>query len=225
MWKSKCSGYVQHGPIRTDSARGIGPRPPEIFEAETSTRSQGTSRKDLVLSEIDEFQGRVVPEPEPAVVFHAERHVAVGRRALRRVAPDLLRALPRGGAAERLPPRRRGAREARRARGARGARRARRVRGARGPAGRAARTEIARFAAIAELSGLAGFPELAELAEPSELAELVELARSKRRASYTVNGSFSFGTRFLRGPRVHPSLSQNLSTSTHSPIFFCAKPS
>ena len=36
-------------------------RLPEILEAETSTRSQGTSRKDLVLSEIDEFQGCVGP--------------------------------------------------------------------------------------------------------------------------------------------------------------------
>ena len=38
-------------------------RPPEIFDAETSTRSQGTSQKDLILSERDECQGRSYPNP------------------------------------------------------------------------------------------------------------------------------------------------------------------
>ena len=49
----------------------ISPRLLEIFEAERLTRSRGTSRNDLVLSERDEFRGRVVPEPEPAVGFRA----------------------------------------------------------------------------------------------------------------------------------------------------------
>ena len=41
----------------------------EILEAETSTRSQGTIRKDLILSERDEFQG-VSVRSEPVVGFH-----------------------------------------------------------------------------------------------------------------------------------------------------------
>ena len=69
-------------------ARGIGPRPPEIFEAEMSIRSQGTSRKDLILSERDEFQGCVVPEPEPAVGFHTAHHV-VGAVELGVAVPGL----------------------------------------------------------------------------------------------------------------------------------------
>ena len=49
VWKSKCSGYVQHGPIRTDSARGIGQTSRSRVEMITGPRM---SRKDLELSEI-----------------------------------------------------------------------------------------------------------------------------------------------------------------------------
>ena len=74
VWKSKCSGYVQHGPIRTDSARGIGQTSRSRVEMITGPRM---SRKDLVLSEIDEFQG-CLGRPKPVVVFHT------GRRPRRR---------------------------------------------------------------------------------------------------------------------------------------------